>query len=602
MINTFPPTDKEYTYLQVNRGDDIGSIWSSMNLDLQSNLGQLRLAPRLILNTSTLSNALGLPTAYCEFDDGLWALAGNLIYRTATTTPEPNEAFTADTSTGAKTNYDDDESDMTTFDGRLFASNDDGLYAKSSYAGAWSQITATPTAGLLQYFRKFDRLYISQGSNSIESLSNADVYASSGDYTITLAADQIITSMCETSDSIWIGTINSENLAGRASVFRWDGISAQATERYYIEANEVCSLVTKNDIPFSMDSDGVLRQFTGSSFDEVGRIPFGVGDKLPKGTGTAVGNPRYIHRRGMVSTKDDTILCLIRNIYEDVNRTIPENVPSGVWEWSKDFGFIHKYSFTFTPRETSTITDYGQNRVWAVGALASMNTGDDSSDRNGSLLAGAEYFDDNSDSTAGNFAIFYDDSNDVIQKKGYFVTSWFNSLEIQDKWERLWVVYRRFLDSGDSIVFKYRLYEEDPTYINITWTSTTTFTTTTNVTAYGPTATGFNGTVGGEVEFTQGTGSAACVHITNISEAGGTYTVTVDTAVTGVTTGTGKARLQKWIRLNPVAAQDQIKSFSQMQVGASNTRIQIKGCLTFTGAGEFTKAVLVSNSDIKISQ
>src|SRR3990167_7507089 len=49
MINTFPPTDKEYTYLQVNRGDDIGSIWSSMNLDLQSNLGQLRLAPRLIL-------------------------------------------------------------------------------------------------------------------------------------------------------------------------------------------------------------------------------------------------------------------------------------------------------------------------------------------------------------------------------------------------------------------------------------------------------------------------------------------------------------------------------------------------------------------------
>ena len=190
----------------------------------------------------------------------------------------------------------------------------------------------------------------------------------------------------------------------------------------------------------------------------------------------------------------------------------------------------------------------------------------------------------------------------MIQKKGYFVTSWFNSLEIQDKWERLWVVYRRFLDSGDSIVFKYRLYEEDPTYINITWTSTTTFTTTTNVTAYGPTATGFNGTVGGEVEFTQGTGSAACVHITNISEAGGTYTVTVDTAVTGVTTGTGKARLQKWIRLNPVAAQDQIKSFSQMQVGASNTRIQIKGCLTFTGAGEFTKAVLVSNSDIKISQ
>ena len=601
MINNFPPQGQQYTYIQVNRGDDIGSIWSSMNLDFQSNLGVLKLAPRLILNTSTTDDAdLGLPIAFAEFDTGLWALAGSRIFRTANATPEPNEAFTEDSSTGSKTNYDAD-SDMTTFDGRLFASNDDGLYAKSSYTGDWTQITATPNSGILQYFRKFDRLYISQGQNSVESLSNADVYASSGDYTITLAQDQIVVCMCETSDSIWLGTINSQDLSAEGSVFRWDGISPQATDRYYVNANEVCSLVTKDDVPYLMDSDGVLREFTGQSFDEVGRIPFGFGSKLPKGTGTTISNARYIHRHGMYATKNDTILALIRNIYGNSTSGIPENVPSGVWEWSKDFGLTHKYSPSYTPRETTTITDWGQNRIWAVGALASMNTGDTSSDRNGSLLAGFEYATDNDNNATAQYGIFYNDSNDLIQKKGYFVTTWFNSDEIQDKWERLWFVYRRFLSSTDSIVMKYRLYEEDPVYADITWVNTTSFTTTTDITAYAPTATGFNGTVGGEVEFTQGVGSGLCAHITNVVNNAGTYTVTIDTVATGATTTTGKARFQKWIKLNPVAPQDQVNSFSQTQIGGSNPRIQIKGCLTFTGDDEFTKLALVSNSDVTIS-
>ncbi len=38
--------------------------------------------------------------------------------------------------------------------------------------------------------------------------------------------------------------------------------------------------------------------------------------------------------------------------------------------------------------------------------------------------------------------------------------SHFNSQQIEDKWARIWIVYRRFLASNDSIVLKYRLYEE----------------------------------------------------------------------------------------------------------------------------------------------
>lgn len=600
MINYFPAKYQNYTFLQVNRGDDIGNIWSSMNLDFQSNLGVLKIAPRMLLNTSSSTDAdLGLPIAFTEFDGSWWALCGGVIFRTGSGVADPNEAFTQDSSSGALTTYDGDD-DMVVFDNRLFTSNTAGLYAKTSYAGAWALITASASHGILQYFRKFNRLYVSNGSE-IESLSADDVFADAGDYTITLPAGFTVVCMTETSDSIWIGTINQEDLSGRGSVFRWDGISAQATERYYLEANEIRSLVTLNDIPYLADSDGILREFTGSSFSEASRLPFGVGKKLPKGTASAVAQNRYIHRRGLLSTKNDTILALVRNTYEDSDISVPENLPSGVWEWSKDFGFTHKYSISYTPRETTTITDYGQNRVWAVGALASANVADDSSDRNGSIFVGAQYYTSSTTTAPTNYGIFYDDSNNLIQKKGYFVTTWFNSEQIQDKWERLWTVYKRFETSGDSLVMKYRTFEDDAVVADITWVNTTTFTTTTNITDYGPTATGFNGTVGGEVEFIQGTGSGACVHITNISESGGTYTVTINEAVTGVTTGTGKARFQKWILLNPSKPQDLVSSYSQMAIGQSNPRIQTKGCMTMTGDGEFTKMALFSNEDITIT-
>ncbi len=146
---------------------------------------------------------------------------------------------------------------------------------------------------------------------------------------------------------------------------------------------------------------------------------------------------------------------------------------------------------------------------------------------------------------------------------------------------------------------KYRVNEEEPVYATITWTSTTTFTTTTDVTAYGPNAAGFNGTQGGEVEIIQGTGGASCAHITNIVNNAGTYTVTLETAITGVT-GTAKARFQKWIKLNPEAI-GQVKSYEQQSIGANNVRIQIKGCLTFTGNGEFYKLAMVSNTDQSIN-
>lgn len=591
MKNYFPAQGKNYTYLQTNRSDDLGSIWSSMGIDLQSNLGTMRVAPRLKINTSTTDDAqLGLPIAFEHWDTAFWAVCGGSVFKNGSS---PNAVFTEDASAGAVTTY-DLTSDLEVFDSRLWATAPTALYSKAGNGagtGAWTARGGGLSASTnhpLVYFHKFERLYYTGQNRVIYSINAANTESTSGDYTLTLGST--INCMRATSNYIWIGTAgSSSNESPFAFVYQWDGISAQVTNRFITKSNTVVAMTVDNDIPYIMDSNGILSRFNGSSFQEIGRLPYPA--LLPRSV--------FVIKNGMIATKNNTILVAVNNLNADNVGTYNENVSSGVWEWSEEFGFVHKYSFTYNPSANSTITDYGQNRVSAIGAVFDASTANQIapvSGSNGSILVGATYF---TNASSTNSAIFFDDSNDTVQKKGYFVTTWFNSSEIEDKWTRLWETYRRLLSSIDSIVFKYRIHEENPTYADITWTSTTTFTTTTDVTAYGPTATGFNGTTGGEVEIMQGTGGASCAHITSIVNNAGTYTVTLDTVVTGAT-GTAKARFQKWIKLLPEIT-GQIKSYEQQAIGANNIRIQIKGCMTFTGNGEFFKLALFSNEDIKIN-
>ncbi len=212
-------------------------------------------------------------------------------------------------------------------------------------------------------------------------------------------------------------------------------------------------------------------------------------------------------------------------------------------------------------------------------------------------MVGAQIY-TNASSTTN--AIFIDDSLDAIQKKGYFVTDWFEITEnsIAGDWERWWASYRKFLNYTDKMTFKYRVSEETPVEASITWVNTTSFTVLNSavvVSNYWTSGTG------GEVEILQGTGSGSCAHITNAVNNAGTWTVTIDEEITGVTTGTAKARFQKWVKIEPAQALNQIDAFNSWAVGTDTTpRIQIKGCFTLTGEGEFYRGALSVYDNIKI--
>ena len=590
MTIIIPPRETK-TLTQNNRSKILGLLWSSFNLDLESERGVIRVSPRLRINTSAVSNQ-GRMVGARVFDQRVFTICGTRIFKNSAETLI--STFSEDASSGVQTDYSGNVSDIEIFNDVLVTTTDDAIYTKAangSGTGAWSQqggygSPVSLTSGVphkVCYFQKYDRVYI-LNSDLIYSISASSWEAVvTGDFTVNLSGANYgsIHTMAPDSNDIWIGTINPTGnnfmpIIGGAKILRWDGISNTVIE-YKIKASGVLALCRDDStgVMHAMDSNGALLRFTGSGFQEIDRLPI---DKKLLKNATALTYTNFIHPNGFIFTKEETFKVLVNNLVGDDGATIIENFPSGVWEWSREKGFIHTNSASLLTLASSSITDHGQNRVSAVGALYEPNLYSESASGKPTLICGVDYYSDASTAVSG---IFVDDPLDTIQKYGYFVTDWVFSAGLKDTWQKVWLKLRQLLDSGDKVIIKYRTTEATSTEISITWVDTTSFTTSTNVSAL----------VGYEVEILQGTGGGKCSHITAVTGSG-PYTVTVDETYTGVTTGTAKARLQSWTKSESFTSQtNEDASFT---IEKDSVRIQLKVCMQFTGEDEMYELALIN--------
>lgn len=500
-------------------------------------------------------------------------------------------------------------SDMLVFNDKLWVTTGLKLRSRSNDSAAvpWGNVDTFTSAvpHKLAYFKKFDRLYVIKSSSSIHSVDTSDVVSTSGDYTLNPGTSVgYISTIVANASFLWVGTFrdntafNSSASEQKGSILQWDGVSQQVTNEFVIDAGGVLAMCVVDDIPYALDTEGRILKYTGYSFKEIARLPI-ENTLLTNPTALAVNH--FVHFNGMVGTKNNTIQVLINNLNDDAAADVTENLPSGIWELDLNTNnFTHRYSPTLKSRSSSTITDYGQSRISAPGALKQNYLQSNSGNGRSTLIAGFNYF---TDATTVKSGIFIDSpakptTDTEGQKRGYFVTTWFLAEEVAETWVKLWAIFRRFLSATDKITFKYRVSEESPVLATITWVDTTHFTTTTDVSAYDPSQSPFDGTNGGEVEILQGVGAGACVHISAVSApSGGVYTVTLDTAVTGATITTGKARFQKWIKLLPELT-GQVLSAGGVPINNSDTRIQIKGVCEWTGDNQFFKMLLYSKESI----
>jgi hypothetical protein len=592
-------------FKQLGYTDVLGNIWSSQDLDLTENVGRIRLAPRGMIVTKSDDDDvtdMTTPVAFRMYrhsnTDRIWAIAGKMMYNAGDT----SDVFITDATSNSPAVG--DGSDMELFNGALYVI---GTSEIRKFDGTWTEIGSNIGTSTTSCCVFGGRLYYSNSTSKISSISLADVNSNpSGtpntvDFTLQLADNgaggstvNTITCIRASSTRIWIATIDKTGIqhsAGRqGKVMEWDGASNQVQKIYYLDSIGALSMIIKDDIPYIVDANGKLQKFNGSGFTTVAELPVPTSVYLRNPTNSVT--QQFIHNRGMI-IRNDRILMLINNRVDDAENTILENLPSGVWEYDETIGLYHKYSISQWQYDvTTTQTDYFQNRIADIGALFNAKSTSDSSDLNGDILMGVQYFLNGDDATDGGttsdrlYGIFINDTQNLIGKVGYFVTTKIDSQNVTEVWQRCYAIYKNLLNESDRIVIKYRVKEVDPIEVRVSWTSETVLTSTEDLSTI---------QIGDEVEITQGTGGGQIEHITAISEESGTYTVTLENAVTGAT-GDSRARFQKWKKIKTITNHATNFDFAEIG-GAGAPWIQLKCVMYFTGVGELNYLQLIHKPD-----
>lgn len=597
------PNPLNKTFIQSNISDVLGSLQNSFNIDLQENYGKIRLGKRMIIGSSVSdSSSMYCAVAFAYHNSRIYSIVGNnsstgkMTYQTGL-----QNNVQDDNSSNAPTDMDTRYSDMVIgSNGYLYVSSGSKLY-ECNDSGAWNATTRSVSTGAHPLTSFAGRIYIMNTQNLIVS---ADISTGSfgvlstvgNSYSVRLGLDtdaNTITCMRSSASRIWIATINKKG--GKGYIHEWDGQSTLVTKSYRLESSGVLAMVIKDEVPYCIDTNGDLLYWNGGAFTKLTGF-YRKNRKTKLYNPTATLNQRFIHPNGM-SVIDGRINILINNLNNDFTGTIEETIHSGIYEYTNENGLVHKHSLGLSTA-AGTIVDYGQNRVKQVGALSELTIPDSpGSTTNGSFLAGARIY---TDATTEAGYIFYDDTNDTLEKYGYFITPQIESSQVTDIWIKSVLKNKKLINSTDRFWLKSRTSEDTAVEATITWVNTTTFTVPNSsvvVSDY------WTSGIGGEVEITQGVGGVRCSHITNAVLATGTWTVTVDETYVGATTQTAKAWFSKW---NKLLTKDGDQSISQLvdqftefplpKADQVNTFVQFKVCALLKGKNEFHSLSVVSKT------
>lgn len=596
------PTNHAYT--QPNTSDVIGDIFISKNLDLTDNLGKVRVGKRLVVSANSIDfNTIdGVPVAIKEFNINLGnriiSVAGSKLLQSSTDYPGGGTVVFIGSSPTDLTSL---NSDLEIYNGDLHITGATNLY-KLAFGGTnvGSSLYSSLSSSFVHIMCAYaGNLYITNGTTIVKWDGSSGTTA----FTLPITSTkQTITSIRAASNRIWVCTAANINSAGqRGYVYEWDGASASASKEHRLDSAGVVSCVIKDDIPYIMDVYGRLLAWNGGTFKEMARLNRRRNQLF--NTAYSGSSNGYVHPNGMTIV-NGRINILINGSLFDSAGTMLETIPSGVWEYDENIGLYHKHSFGLS-HANDTITDYGANRVSAVGALSEVNYPDNSSSRDGTFMAGADYY---SDATTTVHGLFYDNSNDTLQKYGILVGTKieatdgtvYNLPTVEAMWESWFTIYKKLLNSTDKIVGKYRLQEGTTVEGVITWIDNQTFSVPNSsvvVSNYlGSNQPLFMGGAGSEIEIMQGLGAGKCAHITSASLNGSSlWVVTVDEAFTnGTLNGTSVARFSNWKKISAIAPNNQ--SFNSDTIGTKSQWIQFKVCMQFTGRDEIERFIL-SNSN-----
>ena len=559
------PTKDTKLFIQPNRGEQFGNLYASFNLDFDSTLGKVRTSRRAIIRTDSTDDAdLGLPAAFirtsADATDRWWALCGTVLFKNTAGASPSASAFTQDAIISTPTDLTAISSDMVEFNGALIVSDSTDLNRLSTtWDAAWWITTLAQTALTgsiahpLHVSVKSNILCIGDGNLLHTIDKNNNVRASR----VILPSEFEIIWIRSNYDGTYIGARNK--FQREAKAFFWDESAENYNRGYGLKDEMTFACVIKDGIPYVINGAGQLLKFTGVGFEEAAVFPvFQQPNTIWSDDYTV---RRSVNRNGMAVIEGKIHINISSYLTAILASNILDNFPSGIWTYDEKQGLRHKYGLSLYRVATGTEMDYGAYLTPAAGALVPTENSQ------GLFLVGGTV---GSSATVNVPAILYRDTAET-NIRGHFITSIFESSAFEDVFKDILLTFKRFKNSGDRLIVKYRTIKNVnyPLQGVGTFTSTTVFTATTL--ALGDMA---NAVAGDEVMILRGRGAGTVTKISSVTEAGGTYTVTLAEAITNAS-GTMLFRMDDWTEAAIISTQgierqgfdlDAVGTFIQLKV------------------------------------
>lgn len=511
-----PSTEKQI--IQSNVGDYRGNLWSTYNIDLDSNPGTIKTSKRLdrVLDEDHGYIATGDIMQALQIHDGNYYLATNENVLSCSVSSDPTNVANWAGESDFQSEDLGLETDMTSFAGLLLTSfgTDIASFDGTTFDADWwtnvasgTTLTANKVHTLAVLRTGNDTLFVTDG-NVIRylNITSGPAYNKTS---ITL--DTLMTANClaPSLDTMWVGTYTE--VENNAYVYEVVVGNDQASQAYEIDGRVCLTMFTYKNTPFVVTEKGYIQVFNGAGFETIAQFPWAdqsmIMDGCRPGLVQDSSTSRAIHPKGaQVSGKYAFIYVNAEDEF-DSGENLSTRGASGVWVLDLEtYSLTHRYSLA------DASTDYGQSKVGRSGPVLITGTPETRI-----MVAGEAH---------GTEGVWMEGSETA---QGYFTTVRHESDSITDNFETF-VVKADTLDTSQTIDVKYKetVVPNYPVRINdISWLNATQFTTTGDLSLIVPDA---EGNYGHEVEIVAGYRAGYMCHITAIDGVT-TKTVTVDESI-----------------------------------------------------------------------
>ena len=335
------PSQTEKKWVQANNGDVFGYLYSTRNVDLDSN-GYVTLAKRAICVyqeavtapafedvVSIVYSSLGT-TYYTLTADGIFSGLQTVTQNVVAGCPTPSL-----------------NGDGIMFNSLLYVTTDTSTHTWNN--SAWSNLSISLTTGHAHPQCVFESL----NYRAVGDVNTVKLYNTSNNLisTLTIPAEYSVTWLVYRDSNLYIGT---KNLQGReAKMFVWNGSGSAAQRAYGAKGSHWIYSGTEymNSIAVMTDL-GQLLIFNGGGFTELANLPVYYTEY--KWWDTGYFNNGRVARRGMIADGNNLYVILDGQIAE--NPFYLENQPSGLWIYDPDVGFYNKAGASSDLRTSNAIT------------------------------------------------------------------------------------------------------------------------------------------------------------------------------------------------------------------------------------------------------